>query len=192
MRPSRSKSSFVSRTIGWRAARRAAVADVDVVAVEGDVELAEVELDAGALGDEPPQALRERHAAGVDPDERDRVEVLVALDDLVGDARERPLDRFAVQQDPPVRGDGMAIHRTPFRPLWTELKGSCERSAYAAESSTGSRRDARVAATTSATSPAAAPAGEQDQRPELVREARAATRSSRARRGTRAGSRPTR
>ena len=34
-----------------RAARRAALADVDVVAVEGDVELAELELDAGALGD---------------------------------------------------------------------------------------------------------------------------------------------
>ena len=115
MRPSSSKSSFVSRTSGWRAARRAAVADVDVVAVEGDVELAEVELGAGALGDEPPQPLRERHAARVDADERDRVEVLVALDDLVRDARERPLDRFAVQQDSPIRArrHAAALHSFP-------------------------------------------------------------------------------
>jgi hypothetical protein len=60
----------VSRTTGCGPARRAAGADVDVVAVEGDVELAELELDAGALLDEAAQALRERHAARMDPDER--------------------------------------------------------------------------------------------------------------------------
>ena len=104
-------------------ARRLAVADVDVVAVEGDVELAEVELEPGALVDQPAQALRERDAAGVDADERDGVEVLVALDDLVRDPRERAVDRLAVEQNPPVRRHGMLLHRAPFRPLWTELKG---------------------------------------------------------------------
>ena len=90
MRPSSSNSSFVSRTSGC--GRRGALpdADVDVVAVEGDVELAELELDAGALLDEPAQPLRERHAAGVDPDERDRLEIVVSLDDLVRDPGERP------------------------------------------------------------------------------------------------------
>ncbi len=54
-----------------RPARRLAAADVDVVAVEGDVELAEVELQVGALGDQAAQPMGERHAARVDPDERD-------------------------------------------------------------------------------------------------------------------------
>src|SRR5262249_60605911 len=86
-----------------RAARRRRAADVDVVAVEGDVELAEVELEAGALLDQPAEALGERDAAGVDPDERDRVELVVPLDDLVGDARERPLDGLGVEQNPTGR-----------------------------------------------------------------------------------------
>ena len=72
MRPSSSKSSFVSRTSGCGAARRLAGAHVHVVAVEGDVELAERELLAGALLDQAPQALRDRDAARVDADERDR------------------------------------------------------------------------------------------------------------------------
>ena len=66
---------------------------------------------AGALVDQAPQALGERHAAGVDADERDGVEVVVALDDLVRDPRERPLDRFAVEQQAPVGGHGMLLHR---------------------------------------------------------------------------------
>ena len=71
-----------------------------VVAVEGDVELAERELLARALLDERADALRDRHAAGVDADERDRLEVLVALDDLVRDPGKRPADRLLVEQDP--------------------------------------------------------------------------------------------
>ena len=82
-----------------RAARRLARAHVDVVAVEGDVELAEGELLARALLDQPAQTLRDRDAARVDADERDRVEILVALDDLVRDARERPADGLVVEQD---------------------------------------------------------------------------------------------
>jgi hypothetical protein len=95
---------------------------VDVVAVERDVELAEVELLVGALLDQPAEALRERDAARVDPDERGGAEVVVPLDDLVRDARERALDACGIEQDPAGR-DGMLLHRTPFRPRWTELKG---------------------------------------------------------------------
>ena len=125
MRPSRSKSSLVSRTTGCGAARRLAAADVHVVAVEGDVELAEVELELGALLDQAAQAVRERHAACVDPDERDRVELLVALDDLVRDPRECAADGLTVEQDPPRSLPpkiGVLMHRSPSRPRWAELK----------------------------------------------------------------------
>ena len=70
-----------------------------------------------ALGDQAAEALGERDASRVDADERDRVEVVVALDDLVRDSRERPLDGFSVQQDAAIRCHGRAMHRTPFRPL---------------------------------------------------------------------------
>src|SRR5581483_5474665 len=104
---------------------RAPLAHVDVVAVEGDVELAELELHPRPLLDEPAQPLGERDAAGVDADERDRLEVVVTLDDLVRDPRECAADGLPVEQDPPVRRNGVLLHRAPFRPRWTELKGWC-------------------------------------------------------------------
>ena len=78
--------------------RRPAGANVDVVAVKGDVQLAEREQLSRALFDEAAQAMRERNAARVDTDECHRAEVLVALDDLVRDAGERPADRLVVEQ----------------------------------------------------------------------------------------------
>ena len=75
-----------------------------------------------ALLDQPPQALREWHPAGVDADERDLVEVGVPLDDLVGDPGERPAEGVLVQERLPG-GAGRQRHSTPFRPLWTGLKG---------------------------------------------------------------------
>ena len=81
--------------------RRLSAPHLDVVAVEGDVELSEREVDAGALGDQPAKALRERDAAAVDADERNLVEVVVPLDDLVRDAGERPVDRLRVEHDLP-------------------------------------------------------------------------------------------
>ena len=46
--------------------------------------------------DQAAQAVRERDAARVDADERDRVEVGVRLDDLVGDAVKGALERVCV------------------------------------------------------------------------------------------------
>ena len=88
-------------------ARRLAAADGDVVAVEGDVDGAEQRRPAGALLDQSREALRERDAARLDPDERDLVEVGVGLDHLVRDARERPRERVGVEEDLP-----RSLHRT--------------------------------------------------------------------------------
>jgi hypothetical protein len=78
---------------------RATASDLDVVAVEGDVDRAERGSLAGAFLDQPAQALRERDTARLDPDEGDAREIGVGLDDLVRDARKRPAERFVVQDD---------------------------------------------------------------------------------------------
>ena len=72
MRPSIGKSSLRLADERLRVQRRLAAAHVDVVAVEGDVERPEVDLDAAELLDQPAEAVRERDAARVDADERDR------------------------------------------------------------------------------------------------------------------------
>ena len=79
-----------------RVERRLAAAHLDVVAVEGDVDGAELDLGAAELLDQPTQPLRERDPAGVDADERDRAEIGVRLDDLVGDPVKGPLQRVCV------------------------------------------------------------------------------------------------
>jgi hypothetical protein len=84
--------------------RRFAGADVNVVAVEGDVELAEGDLGAAQLLDPPAQPLRERDAARVDADESDLGEVGVALDDLVRDPRQRLRDRLGIEDGRTCRG----------------------------------------------------------------------------------------
>jgi hypothetical protein len=90
--------------------------------VEGDVDGAELWRDAGALIDQARKPPREWDAAGLDPDERDVVEVGVALDDLVGDSRKGPLQPVGVEERFPLSG-GVRVHPTPFRPRWTGLKG---------------------------------------------------------------------
>jgi hypothetical protein len=72
---------------------------MDVVAVKGDIELPERQVLAAALGHEVAQALGDGHAAGVNADERHRAQVLVSLDQLVRDPRERPTDCLVVEQD---------------------------------------------------------------------------------------------
>src|SRR5205085_555767 len=108
-----------------RVQRGLAAAHLDVVAVEGDVDGAELDLDARELGDQPAQALRERDAARVDADEREPLEVGVALDQLVRDPLERPRQRICVEEHAlfGARGRELARHPAPFRPRGTELKG---------------------------------------------------------------------
>jgi hypothetical protein len=45
--------------------------------------------------------LRERYAAGLDADKRDAGKVAVALDDLVSDAGDRPIERHRIEEDTP-------------------------------------------------------------------------------------------
>src|SRR5262245_56444748 len=85
---------------------RLAAPDVDVVAVEGDVELAERDLGPAQLVDAPAEPLGERHSACVDADERDPREVGVPLDDLVRDPRQRLPDRIGVEDRASCRGFG--------------------------------------------------------------------------------------
>src|SRR5215204_1480886 len=74
-------------------ARWLAATDLDVVAVEGDVQRAEIELSSGEILDQAAEPMRQRDAARLDADERHSVERRVALDDLVGDAAEALGDR---------------------------------------------------------------------------------------------------
>ena len=70
----------------------------DIVAVKGDVDRAQLELDAAPLLDECPQALGDRSSAGVDPDEHDRPEILIAFDELVRHPSKRARQPFGVEQ----------------------------------------------------------------------------------------------
>src|SRR4029453_680395 len=105
-----------------RCERRLPATDRDVVAVEGDVDGTERWLDSGAVGDQARESPRERDAAGLDPDERDLVELRVALDDLVGDSRKGSPQPVSVEEDLALFGR-VGTHPTPFRPRWTGLKG---------------------------------------------------------------------
>src|SRR5262245_44220451 len=75
-----------------RVTRCVAAADLDVVAVEGDVHGSQRGFRARALLDEPAQTMRERHAARLDPDECYAAEIWIAFDDLVRNAGERSLE----------------------------------------------------------------------------------------------------
>jgi hypothetical protein len=55
--------------------------------------------------------VRERHAARLDADECDLLEVGVALDDLVRNPRQRPPDRLGVEKDLSGRDPRLAQRR---------------------------------------------------------------------------------
>ena len=95
---------------------RLAAADVDVVAVEGDVELPERDLRAGELFDALAQPLRQRDTARVDADECNAPEAGVPLDDLVRDPGQRLRDRVGVEQR--ARGRGLGGY-WPLRACFT-------------------------------------------------------------------------
>ena len=80
-----------------RVPRRLAGPYVDVVAVEGDVQLAERDLGRRQLGDAAAQPLGDRHAARVDADQGDALELGISLDDLVRDPRQRALDVLCIE-----------------------------------------------------------------------------------------------
>ena len=106
-----------------------AAAGAGVVAMEGDVDRAERDLLPAPLLDQGGQPLGERDAARMDSDERERAQVVVSLDDLVRDARERARKRLCVQQR--FRGRPLAIGTCvliplPFRSRRTGLKGLAE------------------------------------------------------------------
>ena len=67
-----------------------------VVAVERDVERAGRHLVTGDLAQARGDTPRQRHAAFADADERELVDRAVALDDLVRDARQRPLHAVGI------------------------------------------------------------------------------------------------
>src|SRR6478736_5364374 len=81
--------------------------DLNVIAVEGDVDRAEIGRCAGALFDQPSQTVRERHTARLDADERDPGEIRICLDDLVRDPRQRPAERISIEKD----GSRRSLHR---------------------------------------------------------------------------------
>ena len=92
----------------------------EVVAVEGDVDVAAGDLDVEQVADEPVQARGEMRAATVDAHQRD-VPVGVLLDDLMRDAHERAADVVLVE-------DNLLLgHSRPSWPLGTGLKGCARR-----------------------------------------------------------------
>ena len=86
----------------------AGAADADVVAVEGDVHVAERDRLADELGHQVAQARGQQGAAAVDAHDRDRLAAGL-LDDLVCDAHQRAPHVLAVEDD---------LSLTVLRPSW--------------------------------------------------------------------------
>ena len=107
--------------------RRAASANLNVVAVEGDVDRADRRRRPGPFLDETPQALRDRDTACLDPDECDTGEVGIRLDQLVRDPRERSREPVGVEQDlsetPPRRSRRRQGRRFTARQIIRLLPG---------------------------------------------------------------------
>src|SRR5262249_44653677 len=124
-----------------RVLRRLAPADVDVVAVERDVELAERDLAAGEVRNPPTQTLGARDAAGMDPDESDPAARGIALDDPVGEPGEPALDVGPIEQNGLARGVHSA-HARGRSPAWTG-RVSCSSMPASRDRVKGVRRQAR-------------------------------------------------
>ena len=71
----------------------------DVVAVEGDVDVADRQLDRGQLAEQGVEAAGEEGAAGVDADDRQTLGIGVLLGDLVGDPLQRSPQVIALEHD---------------------------------------------------------------------------------------------
>jgi hypothetical protein len=86
--------------------RRLAASHLHVVAIEGDVNHSEIDDVTGALGNQRPQPLGDRDAAGLNAHEREALEIVGLLDQLVRDARDRAIDRLGVENDLSRRAAG--------------------------------------------------------------------------------------
>ena len=82
-----------------QAQRRPLAARREIVAVERGVEDADGQLEAGDLAQVRRELSRQGHAPVGDRDEVEAAEVLVALEDLVGDPHERAADGGVVEDD---------------------------------------------------------------------------------------------
>ena len=71
----------------------------DVVAVEGDVDVADRQLDPGQLAEDRVQAAGQQGAASVDSDDRQALGIGVLLGDLMGDALQRSPQVVALEHD---------------------------------------------------------------------------------------------
>ena len=105
-------------TTGWAAGRLGA----DVVAVEGDVDVADRQLGRGQLAEEGVEAAGEDRAAGVDADDREVRGLGVLLGDLMGDPPQRSPQIVVLQHDL------LAHFSLPSWPLGTGLKDGPHRS----------------------------------------------------------------
>ena len=82
-------------TTGWAAGRLGA----DVVAVEGDVDVADRQLGRGQLPQQGVQPAGEQRAAGVDSDDRETLGIGVLLGDLVSDPLQGSPHVIALEHD---------------------------------------------------------------------------------------------
>ena len=98
----------------------------EVVPVERDVERPDRQADALVLLDRIAQPTGERHAAPLDADEGQSVGAAVLLDQLVGDAHDRPADLVRGHDAAAGHRDAAGIGRQPGamrRTLWLLLPG---------------------------------------------------------------------
>ena len=86
--------------------RRLAAPHLHVVAVEGDIDNPKINDVTGALGNERAQSLGDRGAAGLNAYEREALEIVGLLDQLMRDARDRAIDRLGVENDLSRRAAG--------------------------------------------------------------------------------------
>ena len=100
----------------WTTGCEAGRLGADVVAVEGDVEVADRRLGLGQLAEQGVQAAGEERAAGVDADDREALGLRVLLGDLMGDPPQRSPQVVALEHDL------LAHLLAPSWPLGTGLK----------------------------------------------------------------------
>src|ERR671937_291612 len=95
---------------------RVGIASADVVAVEGDVDVAKRNLGPCVLAYQRMQAGCEDRPPRVDADQRETLRAWIAFGDLVRDADQRPPHVVTLEDNL------LAAQLAPSWPLWTGLK----------------------------------------------------------------------